>query len=187
MECTISAIEKVCKSNGGIQTIEFLLPEGVLSIPMSSCVSSSSDSINVIGVDYEAVNIAFVKRTASFTEKANVSSREGDYFEQEISFEVPKDRPEVNDLILKLRNRRIHVIYTDNNGVQKLVPNMRLQPDFSTRSRKSERNGYTFLLKSKSISKSIIFTGTVSTGEANNPWLDPNGDPWIDPPWEAPE
>lgn len=68
---------------------------------------------------------------------------QGELYELALSAEVRNVRLEVEYLRAKLRNRRIHVVATYRNGLQRFIPNMRLLATGDSGDR-SNKNGYQF-------------------------------------------
>ena len=91
----------------------------------------------------EVYHIEVDRRTAGHTEDLNSSNDQGDFYQRGISFEVRRMRQEVQTLRRRLMNRRVHVIFTDENGLTYLYLNQRLRRN-AARNQYGSKNGYTF-------------------------------------------
>lgn len=153
MLCTLSDIDKVCGPVlGSITNIKLLLPADMLSSTRQGCNMSISEPDLKENAQYYL--IAHLNQTGSFVEKRVTNSKNGHYYEATISFNLLQIRYAVDRIAGMLANQRVHVAFTDLNGIRKICYNMRLQEESSTGAKYSDRNGYQFNFYSKSIHKS---------------------------------
>lgn len=92
--------------------------------------------------------IYFTKKTSSFDESGNITNSAGDYYQQQIKFKTPKDRPVLRHVIERCRNNRVCIVYQDRNGYFKMVRNLRVIPKTSSGTFQSY-NGVSFTLTGK--------------------------------------
>lgn len=114
------------------------------------------------------------RNTALFTERKTINHVAGDYYEQQITFQVKRLRVEVDYVSQILINNRIHLLTVDNNGRVVFHKNMRQSDEATTGDRWTAKNGYTFTFTSRSLRKQpsipqakqrfSLLGGTGSTG-----------------------
>lgn len=150
--CDVQSIEKYCGANsGGISEVYLLLPSAVARIGVQHCVAKVAGNSIVLNIGHNYIKLAFAKQTAVHSEKTILNNKAGDYYEQNLSLTIPKQRHEVLTLVQQLRNRRFHAIYKDSNGMAWLLQNLRLSAERTTGARYVDRNGVTFSFTGRSL------------------------------------
>jgi len=182
MSCALRDIEKWCGvNNAGIREINLIVPSDVYTAPAQYYTPNLDGSIELVS-GAQVYNIAFDRRSASFTEKLITNERFGDYYQQTLQFSIRRDRVEVADLIERMRNRRVHVLYTDKNGLQKFVRNMRAAPETQTGAAPSDRNGSLFQFVGQSEKKAPFMNqeiGNVIVEGDKIILVSPSGQRWL--------
>lgn len=97
--------------------------------------------------------------SADFAETRLSDQNHGDYFDQKFKLNVPKDSQTLTFIHDATRNREFSIVYTDRNGIKKLLPRMQLKSSLKIN---SGRNAYSFEFERLSPSPAYIFTGTIS-------------------------
>lgn len=163
MSQPLLAIPKICTTSAGISSIVMTLPANIATPPTTS-INATLDFI-----DPDAVfSIAFTRSTARFRENARTGPG-GDYYESELSAFIPKRRIEMETLITRLRNRRVHGIYIDRNGNQFIVWNARFFHQYDSGDRPGTREGYSISLNASNIRDVPIISGNEELPEPPGP------------------
>lgn len=161
MSQCIKDIEKICGSGvatGGIgSTLTIICPEDVNKYPLQNCSTTLIGDLELIPTT-RTFTFNIRPRSGTFVERQRNNQKSGDFFFKELSFSIPKDRPEVADTVQGLTNQKVHVIYSDKHQNRKIVFGLRASSDFTTGGR---RNEYTFKLTAQSRRKSAFFNGNI--------------------------
>lgn len=185
MSCSLSQIEKICRSFGGVNLIQIILPEGLITPIDSGCTLVQSENLEFLGAELEPFSIAFARNSAQFSERHVSSNRAGDYFEQSLSFEVPKSRLVVSRNIQFLKNRRVHILFRDRNGQVRIILFAHVTADTSTRQKRAERNGYVFKASAQSRIPALFYTGEIINLPQSSNYV--MGDPDTNQVWGDPD
>ncbi len=82
-------------------------------------------------------------RSARLEGDPDVSNSSGDFFTYRLQATMRAIRPTVESLRAKLMNRRVHVIGTYQDNVQRFVPYMRISIKDDSGARRADKQGYT--------------------------------------------
>lgn len=125
-----------CESQSGLKPfVKFVLPEDVQTF-----TSATAEAGIEVKPGKEIYHIEIDPATGSNREELR-QGRQGDYHERTISFEVRRLRQEMVDLRRALMNRRVHVIFTDTNGLTYLYLNSRLRQAVADNPSQGGKNG----------------------------------------------
>lgn len=160
--CDLRDIERLCQAYvGGLQEIYIIVPLDVSSIQTQYCTPNLTEDVE-LEEGKRAYVMKFSKGTGTFIERSIIDNRAGDYFQQTISYFLPKDRVEVADLKQKVKNRRFHLIYKDGNNQRKVLQNLRIQTETNTGDKKTARNGASFTCTARSTKPAPFLLGEIS-------------------------
>ena len=128
-----------CDNRGGVARVKLVIPEDV-----ATYASPTAEAGIVVKPGKEIYHIEVDPRTGGHQEQLK-GGDQGDYYERSVSFDVRRLRQEVTTLKGRLRNRRVHVIFTDENGLTYLYLNQRLRSSTATNQyRTKNRTDFTF-------------------------------------------
>jgi hypothetical protein len=99
----------------------------------------------------QATKIYFTEDTALHTE-AQKNNAQGELFEQQIGFNIPKNRTEIRAWLTANHRRYFFLQYIDKNGFAIELPIMRLLARYSTGEQARSMNGFEFRLQGNTIS-----------------------------------
>lgn len=141
MLCDYDNIPRLCQPPAGsLKAIQFFDPDSLTEQPVWYALP------NFEALSFPSGTEPFVieadKLTGIFTEKVVTNSAAGDYYEGQLNCTVRGVRLDVEYIRRKMRNRRVHVLVTYQDDLQRFVPNMRLSID-STSGDKGSKNAYT--------------------------------------------
>lgn len=144
---------------GGFYRILIALRKDVIGlIPFNGIMAAPSQAT----VDDHFEEIVITRDTGSHVETEEYSAH-GSYFNQRISFIIPKDRQDVRAKMMKYKDAEVVVLIQDNNLYLKLIGTdkfpLRLLRDFSTRNQVSERAGFNFNIGGNTKTESAFVTG----------------------------
>lgn len=160
--CNLSSIEKICGGTiGGLVEINLIDPEDILVLPNPGCQATYTGEI-MLKPGKSMYRIYFQKQSAVFTEKSNKTSKNGDYFEQELAFSVIKDRVSVANLIQRMANKRVHVLLKYTDGTQKLILNARCVTDHTSGQRRIDKVATRFIFNSITIRRALMIIPIVT-------------------------
>jgi hypothetical protein len=134
-------------NRGGLIELFVICQDMILSVPSYSFSfdinqRSELDGMMRLRQNAEAYRFRFTPETGVFTE-VQQEDDSGIYYDQTLTIQVPKDRPEITWLKYQMRNKRYAFIYRDQNGIAKYLPSLRVKMDLDTKSAPSEYNGHT--------------------------------------------
>jgi hypothetical protein len=156
-------IERACGTAlGGLRSLAIIDPAD-LSSPVRQYFAPSVPEVALL-TGKRSYSIAHTLTAGQYSERTNTATRAGDFYETSVNFSIKKIRFEVENLAEKLRNRRVHVLITDNEGLKKLCINMRLATETNSGGRLGERSGYQFTFSGRREKKNPILLGYVSSG-----------------------
>lgn len=141
MLCDYDDILRLCQPPAGsLKAIQFFDADSLTEQPVWYALP------NFEALSFPSLVEPFVieqdKMSGVFTEKVVTGSAAGDYYEGSLTCTVRGVRLDVEYIRRKMRNRRVHVLVTYQNDLQRFVPNMRLTID-STSGDKGSKNAYT--------------------------------------------
>lgn len=137
MSQSIFAIPKVCATQSGVEAVVFTLPSNIATPPTTALATT----LDFVDPD-EVYAIAFSRNTAKYTMRTR-ADRGGDIYEGTLQAFIPRRRVEMDTLMFRVRNRRVHAIYTDRDSNQRIVWNARALIDYTSGDRRGTPNGYT--------------------------------------------
>jgi len=140
---TLHAIERSCtRVQGSLTQILLIDPADLEELPDYFLIP------NVEALNFKSGKSAwaFGKDRLRGRLEDNTATNEsaGDYFEYVLTATVRNIRLDVEYLRMKLINRRIHVVVTYGDGLQRFIPYMRLSAAGDSGERTASRNQYTF-------------------------------------------
>lgn len=158
-----------CANHAGIKSLRIVLPEDVLSSPEALAVPNLEGDIQV-KPGKEIYTIEFDPATASFSEQLNATNRNGDFYSRELKFTVRRMRVSVSDFRRRLLNRRVHLLFTDNNEQTYYYAFMRLRESQATSGQRGGRNETVFTFRGGSESLAPYLNGSLvdDPGGVNN-------------------
>lgn len=139
---TLHAVLKVCqKPAAGLKALALIDPLDLAAQPTWHIQPTVS------ALSFLPGKAAFAFHPDGFSgrlsDKTNTASGAGDYIDYLLQASVSGVRPETEWFRAKLLNRRVHIVATYQNDLQRFVPYMRLAADGDSGDR-STRNGYSF-------------------------------------------
>ncbi|MEH0156440.1 hypothetical protein V6R21_19990 [Limibacter armeniacum] len=94
------------------------------------------------------------------------TDKQGDYFELELQFGIAKDREEVRELALQLKDERVVCVVTNQLGEKKLIGTketpLRMSFGFDLGSQITQGNSHAFTAGERSLDRSRIFEGSIA-------------------------
>jgi len=181
MGCTISAIEGYCKTPlANIRLVSLYIPTDVDTMPTPGLgVYSAQEPVLIPGA--AAISIPFDRFSCSLSSNPD-TAQPGDFWSHQVRGGIRRNRAEVGLWMLRMRNRRFHLLTEDWYGERMWLPNMRLSASRTVEERLSSRNGFTFSFSSRSQHPGIYLdvnaTAPLAPGSPE-PWSDSDG-PWSD-------
>lgn len=155
------SIERACHSNGGVRNFFFFDRSNIASMPLPGDGGIYTGTVSFIDPD-KVHHITFTDESSDLTIKSK-DSRAGIYFEYTAVGFVPRPRLEVEILINMLKNHRVDLIVTDNNGFQRYCWDMMLMPELNSGKSRGELNGYTMRFSGKSSHAIPTISGEIVT------------------------
>lgn len=136
-------IEKACEwVPGGLQVLKLVDPLDLVTQPRWNV------AVDVGELDFKPGKSAYIfeqdRISGRLEDETDVSNPAGDFTTYRLSATIKKIRPDVEALRAKLMNRRVHVVATNMDDLQRFVPYIRLFAKSDTGDRPSSRNGYSF-------------------------------------------
>lgn len=125
---------------GGIQCDSLIL------IALEDIFSQSATEL----VYTKATQIYFTPETCQHNESQK-STAQGDIWEQEITFAVPKNRTEVRDWLTANHRKYLYAQYIDSNGFALEIPITRLNAKYTTGEQVRNRNEFNFKLEGNTL------------------------------------
>jgi hypothetical protein len=95
----------------------------------------------------------FEAGTGNFNEDCIDDRRAGDYYSSEVGFKTARSIPVSRKKVMRLKNRKVCLIYLDRNGFYKVGRNMTCKVKESSGRVGGGLNGYTFNLKGSALKK----------------------------------
>ncbi|MEL6140048.1 MAG: hypothetical protein AAFU67_00350 [Bacteroidota bacterium] len=142
----------------GIKSLQIILPSDVSRLPEALAVPNLEGDV-VLNAGAIAYNIEFDPHTSRFREQLRSTDRNGDYYTREVSFNIRRLRIEVADLRRRLRNRKVHLLFTDNNDQVHLYTFMRLREADADGQRRGGRNQTEFVFRGASDTVAPMMNG----------------------------
>jgi hypothetical protein len=165
---------------GSLRKIFIILPEDVSKFGAAPYIVPVTTEAMLYNGTRE-YSVKADRNTAIFTEKKVTNNKAGDYYEQNIQFQIRQLRVDVDYVSQFLINRRVHLLTVDNNGRVMFHKMMRQTDAATTGDQWTAKNGYTFTFTSRTPRKQpsiptaktrfTLLNGTPSTGTTDNPAL----------------
>lgn len=127
---------------GGLIEVAIVPQVYVISMPTTTEANGSFSGTVQLLPGSRLFNVGFLPETGGFTEKM-LENDAGVYYDQALTIQIPKDRPEVTTFKNTVKRGRYLIIYRDQNGITKLLHNMRIKVDLDTGKAPSNLNGHT--------------------------------------------
>lgn len=139
----LHSIEKACEwVPGGLQILKIIDPNDLVTQPEWNV------SVDAGELEFKPGKAAYTfeqdRVSGSLEDEIDTSNAAGDFTTYRLKATVKVIRPTVEALRAKLMNRRVHVIATNMDDLQRFVPYMRLSSKSDSGARQSDRNGYSF-------------------------------------------
>lgn len=131
-----------CANPSGLVTLKLVVPEDVASL------NSPTAEAGVTVVPGATIYHLELDPRSGAPEERKAGGIHGDFYRRTLGLSIRKQRQEVVTLRRGLMNRRVHLIFTDEDGYTYLWLNMRLRRDDS---RLQSRNGYDFTFEGSAI------------------------------------
>ena len=163
MSCNLTAIEKQCRSTGGLKEIAVFLPEQIQTEPAQACGGTLPSGIYLKDGEVP-ITLPFAFGTAQLRERL-VLSRSGDYYEQEVPCIIPGDGASIAAFLETMKNRRAYLRTLDNDGNYRLLRRMRLEHEFDTDTRLGARKGTRLRWVGQSLKRAPLFSGFVGESD----------------------
>lgn len=140
---TLHAIERSCtRVPGSLTQIILIDPDDLEELPDYFLIP------NVEALNFKSGKSAWAfgkdRLRGRLEDNTNTNEPGGDYFEYILTATVRNIRLDVEYLRMKLINRRIHLVVTYGDGLQRFIPYMRLTAAGDSGERTASRNQYTF-------------------------------------------
>lgn len=120
MYCGLQSIERACgRIFVGLTTVQMILPADVVTYPLRGRSGLYETDI-VLKSGAVLHNIEFDPGTAGWSQEIQ-SSTSGDVYRNSVTFRIRRDRPEQAAFLGYLKNKRIHLLITDEDGQKHLV------------------------------------------------------------------
>lgn len=177
MSCNLAAIEKACRSTGGLKEIIVFLPEQIRTEAVQACGGTLPSGIYLKDGEV-AIRLPFASGTAQLRERL-VQARSGDYYEQEVPCTIPGDSESIAAFLETMKHRRAYLRTLDNDGNYRLLRRMRLEHEFDTDTRLSSRKGTRMRWVGQSTKRAPLFNGYVGPQPSSENWADSDGG-WFD-------
>lgn len=153
--CTIKSVEgRLCVieagldhlNHGSVIEVMFFREEDIVQQPDYSFtfdehMRAELDGQLVLRTGAVGYRFRFTPDTGSFTEPSNETD-DGIYYDQLLTINIPKDRPEITWLKYRMRYGRYAVLYRDANGLVKFLRDRRVKFDLNTGRNRGEYNGH---------------------------------------------
>lgn len=160
---TLHDIEQVCAAAlGGFRQLAIIDPAD-LQTPVRQYFAVSVPEVSLL-TGRRSYSIAHLLTAGGYSERTITSNKAGDYYESTIQFGLKKIRIDAENLAEKLKNRRVHVVFTDNSGIKRLALDMRLSTETTTGNRLGDRAGYQFTFTGRREKKNPLLLGYISSG-----------------------
>jgi len=140
---TLHAIERSCtRVEGSLTQIILIDPDDLEELPDYFLIP------NVEALNFKSGKSAWAfgkdRLRGRLEDNTNTAEAGGDFFEYILTATVRNIRLDVEYLRMKLMNRRIHIVATYGDGLQRFLPYMRLSASGDSGERTASRNQYTF-------------------------------------------
>lgn len=161
MSVSIANLETVAEKCGanvpGVTAIQLIKSNFILFIPQAVGGVISGNIIILAGES--AVSWAPTKQSAVFMEERKTNEDFGDFYEQRLLFDLPKNDALKTRQHVNAANTRISAIVTDENGVSSFIHRLRHRSKKTTGGN-GERNGFEWEFLTESKTPAFLFTGT---------------------------
>lgn len=164
----LHTIERVCaRVPGGLKNLKLVDPLD-LATPATWNVAQTLDGLDFLP-GKSAYSLGKDLLSGRLEGETNTSTPAGDYFTYRLTATVRAIRPTVESLRAKLINRRIHVVAEYRDGLQRLVPYMRLSAKDDSGSTWNAYQGYTFTGVGSLLMPGPGLGGNIETAPAPDP------------------
>lgn len=153
MSLDLHAIEKVCKSQGGISSIFYF--------DMAN-VDLSSGSVQFIDAD-QVYGLQFRRNQARYSERSRDTDG-GITYRQTLTATVPLARQSVEELVKSIGDNRIGIHYVDRNGFERFLLHMKMTVDYGSGRTKSDNNAYQFKFERTTTKRDNFIAGQIDIG-----------------------
>ncbi len=140
MNWPLHAIERSCRRvPGGLKRLLIVDPNDLTAQPAWNTIPS----VDALSFDAGKAAYLFEQDTlrGQLVCDTDISNDAGDIFNYTLTAQFRNIRPEMEFLLAKLRNRRVHVLATYQDNLRRFLPNMRLRGKSDSGTAKG-RNGY---------------------------------------------
>ena len=154
MVCTLPDIEEFCSTLSGLKSIKIYLPEDVQVMPSPVGCSLLSTALPTMKSGKSAKTIPIDAFSGGFTCRP-ATDKSGDYFQNTLNFSIRRNRRDVAEWLLRLKNRPVHLEIVDVNSVMVFVKNMRLAAELTIEPKLGGKNAFTFSFTSKALNPPV--------------------------------
>lgn len=185
--CNITAIERYCAVPvSSIRLLTLYLPGEVLTVPVPGLgVFSATEPAPAVGA--LPISIPFDRFSCSLGSVPDTTGQPGDFWTHRIQLGLRRNRAALGLWMLRMRNRKFHLVAEDWHGERMWFPGMRLASTRTVEERLSGRNGFGFAfsrrwqhpgvyLKPNPEAPSAVLSGW---SDSDGPWSDSDGG-WVD-------
>jgi hypothetical protein len=165
----------ICQNLTGVVTVKLVVPDDV-----ATYTSTTAEAGIEVNPGAQIYHIPIDPGSGGHREDLR-GSVHGDYHERRVSFSIRRLRQEVVDLRQRLMNRRVHVIFTDENGLTYLYLNSRLRAAAANNPAQG-RNETTFEFRAASKLPASYVIGELLPGPVTGGDLGEGEDPFVVPP-----
>lgn len=137
----LHSVDQACLIPGGLKTLNLVDPRDLATQP-SWNVAQDAGSLDFLP-GKAAYYIEQDLRSGRLTGDPDISNTAGDFYNYKLQASVRSIRATMESLRAKLHNRRVHVIGTYRDGLQRFVPYMRLAIADDSGARRGDKQGYT--------------------------------------------
>lgn len=139
----LHSVERACaRVPGGLKSIKLIDPNDLETKPAWN-VSASAGSLDFLP-GKAAYTLEPDKLVARLECETIITSAAGDFNEYRLTAGIRAIRPTVESLIAKLMNRRVHVVVTYRDDLQRFLPYMRLSSRNDSGNVYTDKQGYNF-------------------------------------------
>lgn len=135
----LHSVARDCKVQGGLRTLTLVDPSDLATQPTWN-VGATVDFDFIPG--RAAYYLEQDLRSGRVRSDTDIGAQAGDFITYRLEAQVRSIRATVESLRAKLHNRRVHVVATYTNGVNRLLPYMRLAFGDDSGQRRSNYQGY---------------------------------------------
>lgn len=136
----LHSVERACRVQGGMKNIKIVDPNDLATQPSWNVAQDAGELDFLPGK--EAYLFEQDVRTGRLQTSHDVSAPAGDFFSYRLEARMRAIRPTVESLRAKLLNRRVHVVVTYMDNLQRLLPYCRLSINDDSGARRADFQGY---------------------------------------------